>query len=505
MKQALTAWLAAAAATEDPVQAARAAAEAVAGDPWRVVTTAGRLARCRLDHAERDLSLGAALRPLRSDSPRGLVRVPRGAPYPASDVAGRRRRGAWDTSPEMARRLVDMALTGRPRLSTALDPACGPGVFLVAASERGLHVTGADLDAAALAVARVAVPAAELVQADAFQGGELAELVVGNPPFVPPERQDKALRRALRARYDWLEGRFDLAVPFAAAASERVAPGGRLALVLPWSVLVERYGRGLRRQWLRGARIKALPERERFPGASVYVGLLVLQPDASPAPLAPSGLEPSELLELEDAPFDRHLRPGDVALLRTAQARSRPLASCCVIDTGVVAHGPDGGKRRLIRDHAGPGTVPFADARQFFSGEVLHLTWEPDRMHRPKSLELFAGEKVLVQRLRGDGPIRVGVDATGLVPGHTLLVVKPGPDCPVDAAALARLLSDPITAGLVRLARGRRLDLYPRDLGAVCVPDIWWRDPGRPLGAGLGLTRAQVKRLQALAPEAAGP
>ena len=503
MKEALAAWLAAAARGGDAVEAARASAEAVAADPWAAVEQAGRLARCRLAVAPHDLALGAPLNPLPADSRRALVRVPQGAPYPRADRGGRRRRGAWDTPRAMARRLVAQGLELAPHARTMVDPACGPGAFLVAATERGLVAHGGDLDAAALAVARVACPEARLERSDAFAGGTPADLVAGNPPFVSPEHQDRDLRRRLRERYPWLEGRFDLAVPFAAAAEERVAPGGALALVLPWSVLVERYGRPLRRRWLAGARLGGLPVRESFPGASVHVGLLALAPGAEPGPLAPHGLDPADLLALPQAPLDRALRPGDAALARRAREHAVPLGEICVVDTGVVAHGPDGGKARLLRAEAGEGTVPFADARQFFAGQHVHLSWEPERMHRPKSLALFEGTKLLVQRLRGRGPVRAAVDRSGIVPGHTLLVIKPR-DERVRAHALVGLPRDPLTAGLLRLDGGQRLDLYPRDVAGLPVPRSWLEGGQLPLGEALGLTDGEVKRLQALAPGGGG-
>ena len=82
---------------------------------------------------------------------------------------------------------------------------------------------------------------------DGLQDGEAVELVVGNPPYVPPERQGKDQRVRLRLRFPWLRGRFDLAVPFAAVAASRVRPGGALRLVLPSAALSQPYGTPLRR------------------------------------------------------------------------------------------------------------------------------------------------------------------------------------------------------------------------------------------------------------------
>ena len=80
MRPALHAWLDAAARSGDPVLAATAAAEAVEGDPWAVVTEAGALARARWTVADRDLGLSADLRRLSPNDPRAVALVPQGAP-----------------------------------------------------------------------------------------------------------------------------------------------------------------------------------------------------------------------------------------------------------------------------------------------------------------------------------------------------------------------------------------------------------------------------------------
>ena len=60
----------------------------------------------------------------------------------------------------------------------------------------------------------IADPDATVIVGDGFDRRDPVDVVVGNPPFVPPERQRDGLRRTLRERYVWLDRRFDLAVPF---------------------------------------------------------------------------------------------------------------------------------------------------------------------------------------------------------------------------------------------------------------------------------------------------
>jgi hypothetical protein len=119
-------------------------------------------------------------------------------------------------------------------------------------------------------------------------------------------------------------------------------------------------------------------------------------------------------------------------------------------------------------------------------------------MHRAKRPELFAGPKVLVQRLRGPSPVRAWLDEEGLIAGHTLTVVRPtGPS--VSAAAIHALVTSPLVGGLLRLEHGRRLDLYPRDVRRIPLPRAWLGGSSAPLEAAWGLSAAEASRLLDLA------
>ena len=495
MKQALQAWLQTAARSNDRVAACRAAAEAVAPDPWDVVQQAGRLARATMRPAPHDLGLTPELRVRSPNSPSVTARVPAGAPYPALDLGGRRLRGAFDTPARMAHAAVAQARAAHegPALS-GLDPACGTGAFLVALAQQGVQdITGVDLDPAAIAVAQVAAPRAQLRQGDGLQVGATADLIVGNPPYVPPERQDKAQRAALKDRFPWLTGRFDLSVPFAASAVQRAHPGGVVALVLPAPVMVQPYAAPLRRQWISRHKIHAISAPTHFPGASVQVVTVVLTVGAGPAPLPDWGLSPEELLSLHQAPLNPELQPGDPAMVARIRAASVTVGDLAEVDTGVVSHGPGGGKSRLISDTAAPGRVPYVDARDLAAGRTRWLNYQPALMHRPKRPELFTSPKVLVQRLRGHGPVQAWVDRDGLYAGHTLTVVRPEGIAP---ERIHRVLTHPFVDAILRIERGQRLDLYPRDVREMPVPKAWLEDPDLSLEAAWDLSTAEVLRLR---------
>jgi SAM-dependent methyltransferase len=141
---------------------------------------------------------------------------------------------------------------GRPL--RVLDPACGDGRFLEAvatrAGELGVRcaLTGVDVDPAAIDGARLVVPCAHLVVADALVndfGGARFDLVIGNPPFL--SQMAAATTRGGATRRSG--GPYaDAAVEFLHLAGELVDPsGGRVLFVLPQSILSTRDAGEVRR------------------------------------------------------------------------------------------------------------------------------------------------------------------------------------------------------------------------------------------------------------------
>jgi SAM-dependent methyltransferase len=168
-------------------------------------------------------------------------------------VGTRKQLGAWYTPAALVHTVVDAVITPEfvtsrgSRTIRVVDPACGDGRFLRAAADRlrmlGATVAcvGADLDASAVTVARSGLPEAEVLHADALAldwGAEPFDLVIGNPPFLS--------QLAVATTRGGASGRgggpyADVAAEFLALAGELVDPdGGRVALVLPQSMLASR-------------------------------------------------------------------------------------------------------------------------------------------------------------------------------------------------------------------------------------------------------------------------
>jgi type I restriction-modification system DNA methylase subunit len=164
------------------------------------------------------------------------------------DRAERRRRGAWYTPGALVRFLVEQtvepATKSRAACVTVLDPACGDGRLLAAA--------GAVADAARVPVELVGMEADEVTAALArgtgarvlvgdgrrLDPGGQFDVVIGNPPYLG----QLAAATSRGGRSGLGGGPYaDVAAEFLVRAVSLARPdGGRVALVLPQSILASR-------------------------------------------------------------------------------------------------------------------------------------------------------------------------------------------------------------------------------------------------------------------------
>jgi methylase of polypeptide subunit release factors len=241
-------------------------------------------------------------------------------------------RGQYYTPLPVAEALVRWALDGArstdepPRV---LDPAVGPGTFLLAAF-RSLtegypdsrpsapldRLVGVDVDAVALQLAGLRLGAAaetpspgcslshrsffDCSPGDGTTGARIppVDAVVGNPPFVRAEALEpdaEHFRRHLAnfgpdGQTPLLDGdealsrRSDAYVYFVTQATRFLRPGGRLAFVLPTKWLMSAYGEDLRRFLRERYRVHAVVgfDGRAFGDALVDTALLLAEraPDA---------------------------------------------------------------------------------------------------------------------------------------------------------------------------------------------------------------------------------
>lgn len=175
--------------------------------------------------------------------------------------------GAFYTSDPVAKFLVEWAI--RSPNDTVLDPSCGDGVFLAAASERLLQfgnrapgIWGVDVDPEALRASLLRSPGSRFIEGSFFslRARDIPPVttVVGNPPFIRyqtfnGEQRSQALASALDAGVK-LPQLCSSWAPFVVHASKFLQNGGRLAMVVPSEFIHAQYAREVLRYLLRSFR-----------------------------------------------------------------------------------------------------------------------------------------------------------------------------------------------------------------------------------------------------------
>jgi adenine-specific DNA-methyltransferase len=257
-----------------------------------------------------------------------------------AEASGRQKAlGAFYTPPVMAQLLADWAVQARE--DHVLDPSFGGLVFLDAAASRlqalgcpprslGRHLFGIDVDDEAHSLAGgngVAIPQQNLLHGDFFDmtaGGAVpaCQAVVGNPPYIRYQGWDGARARQVAAEAGVRLTRLTSSwAPFVVHATSFVAPGGRLAMVLPAEMLHAQYASEVVAFLARSyGRLQLVVFEERvFPGALEEVVLLFA--DGRGARQA-AGVELVECRTLDDLsaamlarPPSNTARPGGAAKL----------------------------------------------------------------------------------------------------------------------------------------------------------------------------------------------
>lgn len=214
----------------------------------------------------------------------------------------RKATGAYYTPPQ----LVDLLLNHLPLPASGpfriLDPAAGQGDLLVPLLHRlrghphlipQIHAIDINQQALSTSQKRLHnVPDPSFACADAllhpptFLKPQSFDLVLANPPYVNAieSLMTPDFKQRLRDRFPNVRGAADLALYFLDQATRLVKPGGRIAFILPRAILNSPAAAGIRENLppLLKPNLIYAPERcDFFPGAAVFICLLILGPEES--------------------------------------------------------------------------------------------------------------------------------------------------------------------------------------------------------------------------------
>lgn len=239
----------------------------------------------------------------------------------------RKARGAFFTPAVLADFATRWAV--RSPLDAVLEPSCGEAAFMLAAGNRlrALGATGTDLVGYELhpESARRAVSFLDTQGYTSRVGvGDFLEVapepryqaVVGNPPYIRYQGFTGASREAGRVASAavgvTMSGLASSWAPFTLHASAFLAPGGRLALVLPAELLAANYAASVREFLLRrfGTVQVVLFDRQVFPGVQTEAVLLMAEGTGGTSDVAFGRV--SSLDQLSSVRFDAVLRPTDL-------------------------------------------------------------------------------------------------------------------------------------------------------------------------------------------------
>lgn len=218
--------------------------------------------------------------------------------------------GAVYTPPRAASALVQWAV--RSPDDRVLDPACGDGVFLLAAHSRLVDlnsqhpaVVGVDIDLqAATAAGAFHSDFFEWSSHSLFQTVPTFDVIVGNPPFIRshlfPEHSRALAFRQMREMGLHPSRLMSTWAAFLASSCRLLTEQGRLAFVIPEELLHVSYAAELREYLLRRFRrvIVCLPDSDLFPSVQQSVVLLLCDND----PIGPAGLLSLTFAQLEAGP-----------------------------------------------------------------------------------------------------------------------------------------------------------------------------------------------------------
>ena len=280
------------------------------------------------------------------------------------------------------------------------------------------------------------------------------DVIVGNPPYVRAERmaKDERVYWQESGQFGVIYGRFDIFILFVEKAISLLHSGGRLSLIVPYSVLNQNYAKKLRQYILDTCCIDIIVDLSKyrvFEEANIATCILVLRREN-----AEEAREKQKVTVIRQRSYDNGIYPADdevecipqrafhktvqnmfrlelvggvLKILEKMQQNSLLVGELCCVITGVVAHHSVTGasKDRLIHPQViSSASKPYFEAKELRGryGPVQpkrFIEYLPDEMHRPKFPELFESPKLLIQDIIGSSGIIATYDDRGVYTNHS--------------------------------------------------------------------------------------
>ncbi|MEU6411708.1 N-6 DNA methylase [Microbispora sp. NPDC046933] len=376
-----------------------------------------------------------------------------------------------------------MARLGGTAGATVLDPACGIGTLLLASGAS--RALGQELNESAARLAGIrlrfadtagTVAAGDSLRADAFPG-ELADVVVCNPPFNERGWGYEELTSDPRWEYG-LPPRGESELAWVQHCLAHVKPGGLVVVMMPGTAAARRPGRRIRGNLLRAGALRAV---------------ITLSPGAAPAS---SG-----------AP--------DLWVLRRPVPGDSPPSDVLMVDAGEDLVLADKAWQAFVDGAelpAGSGSVRIIDLLDeevdLSTGHRVSSTGQADPAGyaavREKTEELLRGLGTGLPRLVPGGRGELPMTSLGELARAGVVAIMQGPLKMPDEGDLAVLTAKDLLLG--RAPSGRTADVTGQvriEAGDVVAPLIAGSGPvprvmtetGAVLGAQLLLIRADPERL----------
>jgi len=432
-------------------------------------------------------------------------------------ATGRKGAGRWYTPANVAEAMVDWALEAHLaarsdsapetllRNARVVDPACGCGIFLLAAfrcltarlpdADPGQIVArlhGYDTDPLAVELAQrrlgwaaqvaVGEGSAQVVIGDALTdlGDKRFDLVVTNPPYLSTKRGFAAEgREALQAGFKTAVGQFDAYALFIELGLRQLADGGGFAFLVPKPILSNQH-MAPARELLASQRLTVLADPGPIFSAAV-----------EPVVIAGAVAPPAASVIVRDPWTAQRVIERGVMIQPNGvwswQAGSEPDADERLGDWFTITRGLECGKRSPgVLTEPRDGALPLLRGEDVTQdGIAAPASWFAselaDRPHKPDTW--FRGPKLLVRRVADR--LIAAVDPSDALVLNTLYVLRPKPGCRWTVEELAAWLNSDAATALFRRRYGgpERLFPYVRQNQLVAFPLASRPSAPRPPGS----------------------